>query len=480
MNFNTALFLFLFLPFFLVADFFSQPRWRPVIGIIASLLFYAWGSATNLVWIVGLILFNFWLGGRLSRKPSRAWFYFGLAINIGLLAFFKLLVTYGSGLFFGLAPFFPERLSGWLFSLTFPLGLSYISFQVISYLIDVQKGALQPERNLVPFAFYILMFPKLLVGPIVRYRTLAESLPAPTLDSNQIASGIRRFILGFAKKVLIADVLAKVVNAVFVLPIAATTPFTAWLALTSYTLQIYFDFSGYTDMAIGLASMMGLRFIENFNYPYIAQSIGDFWRRWHISLSSWFRDYVFYPLERRRAPIVGQSLNILIVFLLTGLWHGVTLTFIIWGLLHGTFIALEGLFLNRWLQKVFQPIRHLYTLSALLLTWLFFRAPNLDYALAFLRRLAGDASGYIQLSFTETSPLPFLEPSFLLAFGFGILFALPVYPFIQKHVLRLTEKYPRLVLPLTVTADLLLLVLFVLSVGMMTSSKFLPGIYGKF
>jgi len=282
-------------------------------------------------------------------------------------------------------------------------------------------------------------------------------------------------------------VLAKVVNAIFVLPTVSITPSYAWLALTGYALQIYFDFSGYTDMAIGLASMMGLRFIENFNYPYIAQSIGDFWRRWHISLSSWFRDYVFYPLERRRAPVVGQSLNILIVFLLTGLWHGVTVTFILWGLLHGLFIMLEGLFLNRWLQRrsrfkrdLLQPLRHVYTLAALLLTWLLFRAPNLGYALAFLRRLAGDASGYVPLSFTETSPLPFLEPSFILAFGFAILLSLPVYPFIQKHVLRLTEKYPRLALPLTVSADLLLLALFALSVGMMTSSKFLPGIYGNF
>lgn len=480
MNFNTALFLFLFLPTFLVTYFFAQPRWRPVIGIIASLLFYAWGSLANIPLMLGIILFNYWLGLRLNAKPSKKMFYFGLAVNIGLLAFFKLLITYGSDLFFGLAPLFPERLSGWLFSLTFPLGLSYISFQVISYLIDVQKGTLKPEKNLVPFAFYILMFPKLLVGPIVRYRTLAETLPAPSLDPNQIAGGIRRFMLGFAKKILIADVLAKVVNAIFVLPIAATTPGLAWLALTAYALQIYFDFSGYTDMAIGLASMMGLRFIENFNYPYIAQSIGDFWRRWHISLSSWFRDYVFYPLERRRLPVIGQSLNILVVFLLTGLWHGVTINFMVWGLLHGLFIVLEGLFLNRLLQKVFQPVRHLYTLSALLLTWLFFRAPNLEYALAFLRRLAGDATGHVQLSFTETSPLPFLEPSFLLAFGFAVLFALPVYPLLQKNIQRLTEKYPRLTLPLTISADLLLLALFVLAVGMLTSSKFLPGIYGNF
>jgi alginate O-acetyltransferase complex protein AlgI len=477
MNFNTALFLFLFLPFFLVAYFFAQPRWRPVVGILGSLLFYAWGSAANLLWMAGLILFNYWLGLRLADKPAKGLLPLGLVVNVGLLAAFKLFAAYGLDLFSGLAPIFPERLNGWLTSLTFPLGLSYVSFQLISYLLDVNKKAVKPERSPVNFAFYILMFPKLLVGPIVRYRSLAESLPAPTLDPNQVADGVRRFLRGFAKKVLIADVLAKLVNAVFSLPVEASTPAYAWLALIAYALQIFFDFSGYTDMAIGLAAMMGMRFSENFNYPYIAQSVGDFWRRWHISLSSWFRDYVFYPLERRRVPVIGQPLNILIVFLLTGLWHGVTSGFMIWGLLHGFFLVIEGLFLNRWLKAAWlQPIRHLYTLSALLLTWLFFRAPNLEYALDFLRLLAGNVQGHIQLSFSETSPLPFIEPSFLLALAAAVLLSLPIAPWLQKQV----EKYPRLVFPLTMAGDLLLMALFVLAVGMMTSSKFLPGIYGNF
>jgi alginate O-acetyltransferase complex protein AlgI len=477
MNFNTALFLFLFLPFFLITYFFAQPRWRPVVGILGSLLFYAWGSAANLAWMAGLILFNYWLGLRLKDKPAKWLLPLGLIVNVGLLATFKLFAAYGMGLFLGLDSFLPERVNGWLGSLTFPLGLSYVSFQLISYLLDVNKGTVKAERNLVSFAFYVLMFPKLLVGPIIRYRSLAESLPAPTLDPNQIADGVRRFLRGFAKKVLIADVLAKVVNVIFSLPVEASTPAYAWLALVGYALQIFFDFSGYTDMAIGLASMMGLRFSENFNYPYIAQSIGDFWRRWHISLSSWFRDYVFYPLERRRLPVLGQSLNILIVFLLTGLWHGVTAGFIVWGLLHGFFLVMEGLFLNRWLKAAWlQPIRHLYTLFALMLTWLFFRAPSLDYALDFLRLLIGNIQQTVRLPFSEMSPLPFIEPSFVLAFVAAIVLSLPIGPWLGKQI----GKHPRLVFPLTVTGDLLLLALFVLAVGMMTSSKFLPGIYGNF
>ena len=472
MNFNTPLFLFLFLPFFLIAYFFAQPRWRPVLGIIASLLFYAWGNLASLAWIVGLILFNHWLGLRLHEKPAKWTLPLGLLANAGLLAFFKFFVTYGRSMFFGLDALLPARAEGWLDTLVFPLGLSYISFQLISYLLDVQKGAVKPERNLASFAFYILMFPKLLAGPIVRYRTLAETLPAPTLDTNQVADGVRRFVRGFVKKILIADVIGQVAIAAFGLPVEASTPLIAWLGLVGYALQIYYDFSGYTDMAIGLASMMGFRYIENFNHPYIAQSIGDFWRRWHISLSSWFRDYVFYPLERRRLPVIGQPFNILIVFLLTGLWHGVTLNFVVWGLLHGFFIAIEGLFLNRLLQKTPQVLRHVYTLSALLLTWLVFRAPSVEYALEYLTLLMGGVEAFVPLSFYDTYPLPFIEPSFIIAFATGLIFCLPVGAVIQKRV----EKSPALI----VIQDIVLLALFVLAVGMMASSAFQPGIYEGF
>jgi alginate O-acetyltransferase complex protein AlgI len=483
MNFNTALFLFLFLPFFLLTYFFAQPRWRPVVGILGSLLFYAWGSAANLAWMIGLILLNYWLGLRLKDKPAKWLLPLGLILNVGLLAAFKLFAAYGMDLFLGLERFLPERVNGWLGALTFPLGLSYVSFQLISYLLDVHKGAVKAERNLVAFAFYVLMFPKLPVGPIVRYRSLAESLPAPTLDPQQVADGARRFLRGFAKKVLIADVLAQLVNAVFALPVEASTPAWAWLGLIGYALQIFFDFSGYTDMALGLAAMMGLRFIENFKDPYIAQSIGDFWRRWHISLSTWFRDYVFYPLERKRLPVVGQSLNILTVFLLTGLWHGVTAGFVAWGLLHGIFLVMEGLFLNRWLQStsrwkrdLLRPVRHVYALSALLLTWLVFRAPSLAYAWDFLRLMFGNIQQTIRLPFSETTPLPFIEPSFLLALCAAVALSLPIAPWLQKRL----DAHPRLAFPLRVAGDLLLLALFVLAVGMMANSKFLPGIYGNF
>jgi len=254
--------------------------------------------------------------------------------------------------------------------------------------------------------------------------------------------------------------------------VGAHPPFVGWLALIGFALQIYFDFSGLTDMAIGLAAMMGFRFIENFNHPYSAQSIGDFWRRWHISLSTWFRDYVFYPLERRRLPVLGQSLNILVVFLLTGLWHGVTISFVVWGLMHGFFLVLENAFLNRWLPRLWRPIRHLYALAAILLTWLVFRSPDLTYASDFLKYLFGRFPAQVTLPFLDTMPLPFIEPSFVLAFVAGILLSLlPVFG-MPKPV----EKS----FPLRLATDLVLLALFVLSLGMMASRTFLPGIYESF
>ncbi|HMS00466.1 MAG TPA: MBOAT family O-acyltransferase [Anaerolineales bacterium] len=472
MNFNTALFLFLFLPFFLIAYFIAQPRWRPVLGILASGLFYAWGSPINLVFIAALIVANYALAQLFTSRFSKWILPLGLLVNLGALAFFKLFLAYGYPLFFGLDRFFPARLTTLLDSLTFPLGLSFISFQLISYILDVHKGTVQPEKDFISFAFYVLMFPKLLVGPIVRYRSLAEQLPSPTINADQIANGIRRFLKGFAKKILIADVLGVTVDAVFGLPTSALTPAYAWMGLVGYALQIYFDFSGYIDMAIGLAMMMGFRFIENFDLPYLSQSIGDFWRRWHISLSTWFRDYVFFPLERKRIPVIGQSLNILIVFLLTGLWHGVAVNFVVWGLLHGFFIVLENLFLNRWLQRSFQPIRHLYALAIILLTWLVFRSPSLDYTIEYLRLLGGMVQTPFPLSFHDTRPLPFIEPSFLIALAAGLLFALPFGVRFQSDEQRSFAR--------TLASDILLIALFILSVGMMATNGFVPGIYEGF
>jgi len=482
MIFNSPLFLFLFLPFFFVIYFAADKNIRRVVGLIGSFLFFSWGQTLYIPLMAGVILWNYWVGCHLGKKEkkkrSKNLLWLGIAVNLTLLAGFKYITTYGVDwmLDWGLS----QHLTGLLAELGFPLGLSYISFQTISYLVDVYKSHVESEEDLLNFALYIMLFPKILVGPITRYRSVASSLSAPETNKEDVADGIRRFIQGLAKKILIADVLATLVNAAFRLGAESLLPHVAWLAIIAYSLQIYFDFSGYTDMALGLGMMMGFRFEENFNFPYISQSISEFWRRWHISLSTWFRDYVFYPLERRRLKIIGQPLNIMIVFLLTGLWHGITPIFMLWGALHGIFLIIESLFLGRVLKKIFRPIRHLYALTSILLTWIIFRSPSMQFAWDFVLRLLGVYETYTQPTFSHAPPLPFIEPSFLLAFFSGLLLSLPIVPYFEKVVSVYTERYPKAHFPLRIFTDSVLFILLLASLAMMASSKFNPGIYGGF
>ncbi|MBK7455211.1 MAG: MBOAT family protein, partial [Anaerolineales bacterium] len=251
-------------------------------------------------------------------------------------------------------------------------------------------------------------------------------------------------------------------------------------ALTDYTLQIFFDFSGYTDMAIGLARMIGFRLPENFDFPYIAQSISDFWRRWHITLSTWFREYVFYPLERRRFRLAGQQINILIVFLLTGLWHGFKPTFIVWGLLHGIALAAESAGFGRWLKQTWRPIRHIYTLAVIVAGWVFFRSNTLEFSYWFFRRLAGDASGLTLLPFSVSTPMPFIEPSFILALAAGVFFSLPVSSIWKQMRASLEKRQENFYFPIQIFEDAALVLLFVLGLAMLLSNTFLPNLYAKF
>jgi alginate O-acetyltransferase complex protein AlgI len=381
----------------------------------------------------------------------------GIFVNIALLVGFKL----------------------WT-GVKYPLGLSYVTFQVIAYLVEVHGKAGESERDILSFSFYLLLFPKIPVGPITRYRQLRGQIQNIQVEPLEVAEGIRRFIRGFAKKALIADTLAKVVTPIFNLNSPVIPPSIAWLVIISYSLQLYFDFSGYTDMAIGVGRMMGFRFVENFNLPYLSKSIGDFWRRWHISLSSWFRDFVFYPLERRRLKWIGQPVNILIVFALTGLWHGLTRNFVIWGLIHGLALVFESTLLGRKLRIAWAPIQHIYALGVILVGWVFFRSPTPDFALDFLRRLLGDTSGLKILPFELTSPLPFIEPTFVLALAAGFLFSFPIGIWIQKQMDVVSRDRLVVKLPFQVFYDMGLAFIFLTSVASTANAAFQPGIYGTF
>jgi len=258
------------------------------------------------------------------------------------------------------------------------------------------------------------------------------------------------------------------------------SPALSWLVLISFAVQLYFDFSGIIDMAIGLGRMLGFHFVENFNYPYISRSISEFWRRWQISLSSWFRDYVFYPLEFNRTVHLGQPLDILIVFLLTGLWHGITPPFIIWGLMNGLAVFFESTHLGKSMNKIWTPLQHLYTLAIILVGWVFFRSPSVSFALSFFKRLAGDASGITPLSFAVTHPLPILEPSIWIALVSGLIFCLPLAPFVQKKLGKMMKEHQGISFSLTVVTDGVQLLLLIFCMAIIASGTYAPGLYGRF
>jgi alginate O-acetyltransferase complex protein AlgI len=484
MIFNSSVFLFLFLPICLLLYTISGRPYKNAVLLAGSLIFYSFGQPVYLLVIFVLILVNYFAARRiemLREQPERArWLLFGgLATNLLSLVFFKIIASYGTD---WMTFFLSDRLFQLFSQVVLPLGFSYLVFQLISYLVDVYNELVDSEKSFLDFSLFVLLFPKIIVGPITRYRDLAGQLSGRPVTPDAAAAGIRRFILGLAKKILIADTLAQIVNPAFGLSTPNFSTGIAWLVLVGYALQLYFDFSGFTDMAIGLGQMFGFRFVENFNYPYISKSISEFWRRWHISLSSWFRDYVFYPLEftRKRASRWRQALHVLVVFLLTGLWHGLTLNFALWGLIHGLAIALEMSGFGRALKKWWAPLQHGYTLSIILLGWVFFRSPSPAFAIGFLGRLAGWQGGVTPLPFSVTRPLPIIDHSVWAALFLGIFLSLPVFPFLQKNWQRVGGKNRITAGAGRVAADILLLVLLAGSVAFMVGDHFVANIYGNF
>lgn len=461
MDFNSPIFLFLFLPLFVLTYYIVGSQAKPFVGILGSLIFYSWGYFNYVPLMLGLVCLSFYLALGIDRwrdqRISLILLWAGSLVAVFLLIGFKL----WSGV-------------------KYPLGLSYVTFQVIAYLIDVYNRKVGCEKNFIYFSFYLLLFPKIPVGPITRYGQLYGQICNAQVKHHEMAEGLRRFMVGFAKKALIADTLAKVVTPIFNLSTPTIAPSTAWLVIIGYSLQIFFDFSGYVDMAIGIGRMMGFRFVENFNFPYLSKNIGEFWRRWHISLSSWFRDFVFYPLERRRLRWLGQPVNIILVFLLTGLWHGISINYVIWGLIHGFALVFESTSLGRRLRNLWTPLQHLYALGVILAGWVFFRSPTPHFALVFLRRLLGDARGLAPLPFELTSPLPFIEPTFIIAILAGLLFVFPVGQWVDGFLNRVSSKRSSAKIVVQVVGDLMLIFIFLLSVAVTAGSTFTPGIYGAF
>lgn len=457
MSFNSPTFLFLFLPVFFLIYSVASGRARIFIGIAGSLLFYSSNHVEDLPILLGLLFVTYLLSVGISRWNGQALasvlLWGGILANVALIVFYKLSLN-----------------------TSYPFGLSYLSFQSIATLVESRKSVSGQKEDFLAFSFYFLLFPKIPVGPITRYSQIREQITYLNPEPEIMADGLRRFIRGLAKKVLIADTISIVVTPVFWLPSPDISIFHAWLVLLSYALQLFFDFSGYVDMAIGLALLMGIKLPENFDFPYISKSISEFWRRWHITLSSWFRDFVFYPLERKRLKWIGQPLNILLVFTLTGLWHGLTLNFVIWGLIHGLALVFEGTSLGKKMKILWSPLQHLYALIIILVGWVFFRSPTVEFAFAYLQRLVGIPGGVLE-GYEAIAPLPMLEPTFLMAFIFGLIFSFPITKSIAMWISRYKQNNSWL---FQAIYDILLFALLAISIAAISARSFIPGIYGSF
>jgi alginate O-acetyltransferase complex protein AlgI len=422
MVFSSIIFVFFFLPIVLVGYFIvvlpailgSQRRlwWRlgNAVLLISSLVFYFWGE-TFLIWIIitstlidyacALLISGGLGGGAIAQlKPNTTRGFrqkFGLVAsicaNLTFLAVFKYL-NFGVDSYNYLLASLGLSALAWTdaISITLPLGISFYTFQSMSYTVDVYRGHVRATRNLIDFACYVTMFPQLVAGPIVRYHDIAEKLHSRVITCELFASGVSRFIVGLGKKLLIANTVSVAAEQIMAMPTHELSASIAWLGIVCYATQIYFDFSGYSDMAIGLGRMLGFSFQENFNYPYISRSMREFWQRWHISLSSWFRDYVYIPLGGNRQSSGRTYMNLLVVFTLCGLWHGASWTFVIWGLYHGFFLALERAWLGTLLSRRHPLFRHAYTLLIILCGWVIFACDSLPHVLGFLTAMFGFAA----------------------------------------------------------------------------------------
>ncbi|MCL1896661.1 MAG: MBOAT family protein [Clostridiales bacterium] len=474
MLFSSSIFLFLFLPVVIIGYRLVPKGGRIYFLMAASLFFYAWGEPKYILVMLLSIAVNYSFGRLIhgsagstssagkARAPGRLLLFTAVACNLLILFYFKYMdfVLDSSNRLFGTA--FPYH------DIVMPIGISFFTFQGMSYVIDLYLKKVRVQRNPALTAFYISFFPQLIAGPIVRYNHIEAQLYERDDSFDKFVAGAKRFIIGLSKKVIIANTVGYVADQVFSGPAIENTAATAWLGIICYTFQIFFDFSGYSDMAIGLGKMFGFDFLENFNLPYISKTITEFWRRWHISLSSWFRDYVYIPLGGNRRGNV--YINLLIVFLVTGFWHGASFNFIVWGLWHGLFLVIERTLGLREAKKgAFVPFRHALTLLIVVIGWVFFRAEGLREAASYL----GIMFGAVQPENVGFTVSYYISNKAVIALVIAIIASMPVAKtkLFETISSGAAWKY---------ASPALLLALFFVSIVFVVSSSYNPFIYFRF
>ena len=465
MVFSSLTFIFLFLPLIFLVYFSAPRKWKNAILFIFSLLFYAWGEPIYIFLLIFSTVIDFFLGLYINKHrdtyKAKLGIITSIVISILVLSVFK----YSSFLVqnindvFGTSFIDPD--------LPLPIGISFYTFQTMSYIIDVYRGNVKVQRNIISFGAYVAMFPQLVAGPIVRYATIEEQLRERVHSIDLFAEGVQRFSIGLAKKVLLANNIGYIWAEIEATNGNEMSVALAWLGIIAFAFQIYFDFSGYSDMAIGLGLMLGFRFLENFNYPYISRSITEFWRRWHISLGSWFREYVYIPLGGNKKGLPRQIVNILIVWSLTGIWHGASWNFLMWGLYFGALLMIEKLVLLKWLERS-SLISRCYVIIAVLIGWVLFAFDDLHEGLEYMSYLFG----FADIPLVNGAFMYFISTNWLLLIIL-IIASTPIIPYVKEK----WQSHEKLKQGITMVV---ILALFIGAVAYLVDSAYNPFLYFRF
>ena len=462
MLFSSLTFIVVFLPVLLLIYFISKDEYKNYILLAFSLLFYSWGEPKYILLMIISIIINYIMALLIDkfRKNSKSLLILTIIINIGLLIFFK----YSNFFITTFNDLTNNNLK--LLNIALPIGISFYTFQVLSYVIDVYKKDVKVQKNILYLGTYISFFPQLIAGPIVRYQTIEKQLKKRNHTIEKFSNGLRRFIVGLSKKVIIANNVAIIADTIFnSKSVSRYSYYVIIIGMVSYTIQIYFDFSGYSDMAIGLGKMFGFDFDENFNYPYSSTSITEFWHRWHISLSTWFRDYVYIPLGGNKCKKIKWLRNFIIVWLLTGLWHGASWNYVIWGIYYAIILLIEKIFLNRVFDKTPKTMGWIYSMIVINIGWLIFRIEDLSLlkAIIFQGKEIGIRT-FLADNFTIINQVPFLLLGFILSF-----------PIVKKANEKLLKNNTYLII-----RDIVIVGLFLLSIAFLINSSYNPFIYFRF
>ena len=459
MIFNSMMFLWIFLPIILVLYYIVPNKLKNLFLMLISLVVYAWGSLESLTVLLTSIVVNYFIGilinAQKKNRLKKIFFGAGMLFNIGILCYYKY-----SNFFISTACKILGNTTFNMIDILIPVGISYFTFSSMSYLFDIYRQEAKVQKNPINLALYISFFPKVMMGPIESYKDFEVFINEKDLSIDNMADGIKRFVYGLSKKVIIANSMAVIADTIFDSDISMITTRIAWIGSLCYTIQIYFDFSGYSDMAIGLSKMLGFNLKENFDLPYNSQSITEFWRRWHISLSTWFKNYLYIPLGGNRKGNFRTYLNLFIVFLVTGLWHGASWNFIVWGVYNGLFMVVERIFLKKILDKnKFKIINHIYTLLVVITSWIYFRISDINKAVE-----------YVRIMFTKTTLLPekmvylsnVLTTSNLIIFVIGIIFA-GIVPALYRKTSKLKNIYEVFIEPIIIVTLFLMSIMYIVN-----------------